>query len=155
MRSLLTLLITLLCSGVFSGVALGADSSATHLIIASVPVSDLENSTRFYTDVFELQVAMVIPQDTAIKDALEVILTLDGKFDPATTPGLILIHHDDRPLSPEESRKLHRLLVISTSDLDGMVARAQAAGVATREGSNPNVRFISDPDGYQIELYQP
>jgi hypothetical protein len=70
---------------------------------------------------------------------------------------VILAHFNDDPL-PEEKARYGRIVVV-TMDAKAVAKRATDAGFAARTLSAPPggsvVIFISDPDGYQVELYQP
>ena len=71
--------------------------------------------------------------------------------------GIILAHFNDDPL-PEGKARYGRVVVVTT-DAQAVAKRATDAGGTARTLSAPPggsvVIFVSDPDGYQIELYQP
>lgn len=149
-RILLVLSMTLLCSGL----AIASDNpEATYLMMPVIAVSNIEKSMKFYMDVFDLKVGFVVPAGAVPKDAREIVLTKNGKFDFKTTPALILIHTGDKPLP--EDRAAYKRIVVTTSRVDTVDAHAKDAGAEIAKASSDKGRFLTDPDGYRIEIYQP
>jgi hypothetical protein len=99
---------------------------ATYLMMPVIPVSNIEKSMKFYTDVFDLKVGLVVPAGAVPRDAREIVLTKNGQFDFKTTPASILVHTNDKPL-PEDSVACKRI-VVTTSNVNTVDAHAKAAG---------------------------
>jgi catechol 2,3-dioxygenase-like lactoylglutathione lyase family enzyme len=116
-----------------------------------INVTDTERSTKFYTETFGLKVAAVVPQGP-IKDAKEVVLTVSGEFDFKGTPTLSLTHMSSEPLPA--GRTAYGRMVIFSSNAEAIATRARAAGAKVRQ-TTKNSLFVTDPDGYEIEIYQP
>ena len=146
-------LLALSCAASLSAEA--AEKSSIYAMFPNIPVTNIEVSTEFYTDVFGLKVGMIIPAGATIKDAKEVILSpTEGTFDFKKSQGLLLVHADNKP-TPGERFVMKRFSVI-TSDLLGIEARAKAAGAEVTAAPNGlQIRFITDPDQYPIEVFQP
>lgn len=135
-----------------SGAPAQADGIASISVTGvGINISDLERSEKFYAEVFGLERVFRYPPEGEI---LEVGLARPGQ------PGMsiILAHFNDDPLP--EGKSAYGRLVITTSDAMAVAKRATDRGSTTRSvgtpgPSNPVIIFLDDPDGYEIELYQP
>ena len=115
----------------------------------AINVADLERSVRFYTDVVGLTVLARI--ETA--DVREVIVGAKHEgsqlmlAEQVTEPG---------PVAPSGIWKVF----VHTDDLGGVVERARVAGAEVAgepiflERFNLELAFVTDPDGYLLELGQ-
>ena len=71
---------------------------------------------------------------------------------------IILAHFNDDPLP--EGLSAYGRLIITTNDAAALAKRASERNSTLRNLSEPGsagpvIIFLDDPDGYQIELYQP
>ncbi|MDX1383049.1 MAG: VOC family protein [Thermoanaerobaculia bacterium] len=128
-----------------------AEGPTNRLGAVALNVADLERSERFYEEVLDFERVGVYPPGA--DDPLELFLAIEGSAGAT----LVLAHFDDSPLPEEKSR--YGRLVVTTSDAGVVAKRAEAAGASVRPveipGENPPIIvFITDPDGYQIEVYQ-
>ena len=137
-----------------SAAAVQAQAPApSDLTLSSVAlnVADLARSEKFYIDVLGLERTFRYPADGKL---LEVGLSRPGQKGQM---GIILAHFNDDPL-PEGKARYGRIVVV-TSDAEAVAKRVTDAGFAARTLAAPPggsvVIFVTDPDGYQIELYQP
>jgi catechol 2,3-dioxygenase-like lactoylglutathione lyase family enzyme len=127
--------------------------ASSNLTLSSVAlnVADLARSEKFYIDVLGLERSFRYPADGKL---LEVGLSRPGQKGQMS---IILAHFNDDPL-PEGKARYGRIVVV-TGDAKAVAKRATDAGAAARTLSAPPngsvVIFVTDPDGYQIELYQP
>ena len=149
--SVLVLIVSLL--GVTASAAGAQAPAAPDITMSAVAlnVSDLARSEKFYIDVLGLERTFRYPADGKL---LEVGLSRPGTKGQMS---VILAHFNDDPL-PEEKARYGRIVVVTT-DAKAVAKRATDAGFAARTLSAPPggsvVIFVTDPDGYQIELYQP
>ena len=131
--------------------AQAATTSDVTLSAVALNVSDLARSEKFYIDVLGLERTFRYPADGKL---LEVGLSRPGTKGQMS---VILAHFNDDPL-PEGKARYGRIVVV-TKDAQAVAKRATDAGAAARTLSSPPggsvVIFVTDPDGYQIELYQP
>src|SRR5690242_11632935 len=115
----------------------------------AIYVADLERSVRFYTEVIGLTVLSTIETP----DVREVIV---GAPQDGSQLMLAKPTGDPMPVNPSGIWKVF----VDTGDLDGVLARARAAGVQPAgeriflERFNLELAFLSDPDGYLIEIGQ-
>jgi lactoylglutathione lyase len=116
-------------------------------------VLDLERSLKFYKDLLGMTERQRIPLDSGV---LEVLL---GYGDAAKDAGILLLHNPARKEPYTHGDGYHRYIV-SVKDLPGLVAHLKTSGVKVLRGPirvenlKLNYAFISDPDGYQIELVE-
>jgi len=114
-------------------------------------VADLARAEKFYLDALGLERTFRYPPDGKL---LEVGLSRPGTKGQMS---IILAHFNDDPL-PEGKAKYGRVVVMTT-DANAVAKRATDAGGAARTltaaPNGPVVIFVTDLDGYQIELYQP
>jgi catechol 2,3-dioxygenase-like lactoylglutathione lyase family enzyme len=110
-------------------------------------VTDLQRSLAFYTAVGYAELGHV--PETGF-GSLTMLKLPD---DPFVT--LELVHDPARPVK-DTSAVNH--LVIQVDDLDATIADLAAKGVAaeppTRPGPGIHISWLTDPDGYRIELVQ-
>ena len=137
----------------FATSPLGADDGKSDAALAQVAinVADLGRSERYYRDVLGFTRAWQYPPDS--ENPIEI-----GLAAPGGGAGLVLAHLNDDPL-PEGKGKYGRIIV-NTANAKKLAAKAEAAGSEPRfvtiPGDNPpTIVFFRDPDGYEIELYQP
>ena len=113
-----------------------------------INVADLARAEKFYTTVFGLQRTFQFPPDG---DPIEV-----GLARPGGGMTLLLARLTDEPLPAGKSA--YGRIVINTSDARGLAERAIGAGSKLlRDVGPPNgpiILFMSDPDGYEFELFQ-
>jgi catechol 2,3-dioxygenase-like lactoylglutathione lyase family enzyme len=138
----------------FPGSPVSAQASATNdvtLSAVALNVADLARSEKFYIDLLGLERTFRYPADGKL---LEVGLSRSGQKGQMS---IILAHFNDDPL-PEGKARYGRIVVV-TADAKAVAKRATDAGFAATTLSAPPggsvVIFVTDPDGYQIELYQP
>ena len=111
----------------------------------SIPVSDLEKSTKFYSDVVGLQ-----------------LINTDGKRHSFMDAGgtCILLCAEDAPIQRDNSKDLvHHAFAISEEELAKAKAHLEAAGAEIlyeedREGGTVNGPriYFRDPDGTRLEF---
>lgn len=126
-----------------------SDIAATSLTGVGINVTDLSRSEKFYMEVFGLVRVFRFPAEG---DLLEVGLARPDQ------PGmsLILAHFNDDPLP--DAKSAYGRLIITTNEARTVAKRATDRGSTARNLGQPNgpvIIFLDDPDGYQIELYQP
>ena len=114
-----------------------------------INVSDLARSEQFYTEVFGLQRTFRFPPEGEL---MEVGLAFPGQ----TGVTLLLAHLNDDPLPAGKSS--YGRIVFNTDDARALADRMIAAGSELLSDvgppGGPVILFLSDPDGYQIELFQ-
>jgi catechol 2,3-dioxygenase-like lactoylglutathione lyase family enzyme len=112
-------------------------------------VADMARSEAFYTEVIGLKVAIRVPQDGP---PMEIALCVSGSL-TGGDPFVVLASLGE-PLKP--GREGFGRVIINTTGADAVARRATDAGYsATSHGAADRpVYFISDPDGYRVELYQ-
>lgn len=107
-------------------------------------VADLERSRKFYMDVLGFKIAARAP---ATGEPVEYLLSLNGDLRNDT---LVVIRKSDK-IQPGATSFGRILMTVPNGRK--MAERVQAAGYPVArivDGTN----FITDPDGYSIELYQ-
>ncbi len=128
-----------------------AAASPHHLWGVAFNVDDLERSVKYYAEIVGLKVAFVVPADAkSLKDAKEVIMSFDGAMHGTT----ITLAHLEAKAPPAAKTAYGRVLFYST-DASGVAARAKAAGYAVRQIGDRPEYFIKDPDGFDVEFFQP
>jgi catechol 2,3-dioxygenase-like lactoylglutathione lyase family enzyme len=120
-----------------------------------INVANMETSIKFYTSVFGFKVAKVFPENAAQKDGREVVLNMTGQFalNDTQSTSIVLAHLNDNPLP--EGRTAYGRMVMVTSDAEAITARAESLGGKVTKGRDPRLIFVTDPDGYRIEVFQP
>ena len=110
-------------------------------------VSDLEQSLAFYTALGYAELGGV--PDTEF-GSLTMLQLPDDPF-----VSLELVHDPERPV--EDVGAVNHL-VVQVDDLDATIADLAARGVAAEPPAEPGPRirtsWLTDPDGYRIELVQ-
>jgi lactoylglutathione lyase len=110
-------------------------------------VSDLEQSLAFYSALGYAELGSV-PQTEF--GSLTMLQLPDDPF-----VSLELVHHPERPV--EDVGAVNHL-VVQVDDLDATIADLGAKGVAAAPPAEPGPRirtsWLTDPDGYRIELVQ-
>jgi catechol 2,3-dioxygenase-like lactoylglutathione lyase family enzyme len=146
--------IVILGSSVTAARAQTPASADLTLSAVALNVSDLARSEKFYIDLLGLERTFRYPPDGKL---LEVGLSRPGQKGQMSQMSIILAHFNDDPL-PEGKAGYGRIVVVAT-DAKAVAKRATDAGFAARTLAAPPggsvVIFVTDPDGYQIELYQP
>jgi catechol 2,3-dioxygenase-like lactoylglutathione lyase family enzyme len=115
-------------------------------------VADMQRAEAFYTDVVGLKVAIRVPEQGP---PMEIALSVSGSLtggDP-----FVVLANLGKPLTP--GREGFGRVIINTTDAEAIARRATEAGFAAESLSQPGpnsrpVYFLTDPDGYQVELYQ-
>lgn len=149
----------------FIGVAAAADapkSAASQPVITNEQprvvyvafrVLDLDRSLKFYTGLLGMKERQRIPLDGGV---VEILL---GYGDSQKDAGILLLHNPNRKEPYTHGDGYHRFIV-TVKDLPGLVAHLKDNGVkvlrgATRvENLKLSYAFVSDPDGYSIELVE-
>ncbi|PZQ58410.1 MAG: hypothetical protein DI570_17865 [Phenylobacterium zucineum] len=106
-------------------------------------VTDVERSKQFYTDVLGFKVAARVP---AQGPAQEYLLGLTGDVRADT---LIVIRKGE----PQPGAASFGRIVLVVPDGAALARRAVEAGRPAPKVAH-GTNFITDPDGYSIELYQ-
>ena len=110
-------------------------------------VSDLERSLAFYTALGYAEVGRVPETEFG---SLTMLQLPDDPF-----VSLELVHDPARPV--EDIGAVNHL-VVQVDDLDATVAQVNARGIAAEPPRNPGpeirTSWVTDPDGYRIELVQ-
>jgi catechol 2,3-dioxygenase-like lactoylglutathione lyase family enzyme len=133
-----------------SNVAKPAEPSTTITRFGGVGlnVSDSERSKKFYVDVLKMKVAFVVPVGDM---GSEVVMTMSGKMGQGE-PFIVLANIGPPPGAGKEG---FGRVIINTTDVAAIVSRASSGGYEVKKMGDPEheVYFVSDPDGYQIEIY--
>lgn len=130
--------------------AMGQRPSIAYVALRIV---DLDRSLKFYTGLLGMKERQRIPLDNGVSEILI------GYGDPTKEAGILLLYSANRKEPYTHGDAYHRL-ILSVKDLPGMVAGLKSSGVkVTREVTRVenlklNYAFISDPDGYLIELVE-
>lgn len=106
-------------------------------------VADLERSKTFYTEVLGLKVAARLPAQGPAK---EYLLNLSGDLRADTL--IVLREGRAEPGATSFGR-----LVLAVPDGGALAKRVETAGYGAPRVIH-GMNFITDPDGYSIELYQ-
>lgn len=121
---------------------------------AALFVSNLEESTRFYTEFLGCEVITSYPMPNG--GQITYLRCDGGQIELLGYPGVVRPSEPPK-LGPEAGI---RHIAFKTDDLDGMAARLQAAGVQFRTlprvaGSGiGRLMFFYDPDLIEIEVIQ-
>ncbi|MCY4598613.1 MAG: VOC family protein [Acidobacteria bacterium] len=114
-----------------------------------INVSDLARSEKFYTEVFGLERTFRFPPEGEL---MEVGLAFPGQ----TGMTLLLARLNDDPLP--DGKSAYGRIVFNTDDARALADRMIAAGSKLLSDvgppGGPVILFLSDPDGYQVELFQ-
>jgi catechol 2,3-dioxygenase-like lactoylglutathione lyase family enzyme len=110
-------------------------------------VSDLEQSLAFYTALGYAELGSVPATEFG---SLTMLQLPDDPF-----VSLELVHDPERPV--EDVGAVNHL-VVQVDDLDATIADLAAKGLAAEQPAEPGPRtrtsWLTDPDGYRIELVQ-
>lgn len=122
---------------------------STYLTATGIAVSDLEASTKFYTEMLGMTVYRTITLDTMVENILG--------FEGVRGPAILLMQYNDN----RNSQDLPTKLVFNVPDVRAIINAARIAGVAIYKEATEHesmggatIGFIKDPDGYLIELMQ-
>jgi catechol 2,3-dioxygenase-like lactoylglutathione lyase family enzyme len=123
-------------------------ASITTLGGVGLNVTDSERSKKFYTDVLGMKVALVMPVGDK---GSEIVMSMSGKMGHGES--FIVLANIGPP--PSAGKEGFGRVIINTTDPVGIAKRATTGGYKVRKMGVPEheVYFISDPDGYQIEVY--
>jgi lactoylglutathione lyase len=133
--------------------AIAADALLIRMGGVGLNVSDIDRSLKFYTDAVGLKVAFRLPGDGPIK---EVALCVSGNM--ASGEPFVVLTNNGQPPAP--GHETFGRVIINTPDSAALAARATRLGYSATQvggGSGPNARpvyFLTDPDGYRVEVYQ-
>ena len=127
----------------------GKPQMTVGFIGVGINVSDLARSEKFYTEIFGLQRTFRFPPEGEL---MEVGLAFPGQ----TGMTLLLARLNDDPLP--EGKSSYGRIVFNTDDARALADRMIAAGSKLLSDvgppGGPVILFLSDPDGYQVELFQ-
>ena len=107
-------------------------------------VFDLDKSLKFYREALGLT---PVREKTADDGSFKIVFLGDG----ATDFELELTWLRDRA-KPYNLGDLEYHLALTAGDFDAAYAKHQAMGVVCYENPKMGIYFISDPDGYWIEI---
>ena len=137
-----------------------AKKSAQPVITAERPrvayvafrVLDAERSLKFYTGLLGMKERQRIPLESGMT---QILL---GYGDADKGAGVLLLHNPKHTEPYTHGDGYHRFIV-GVKDLPGLTENLKANGVKVRgptrvENLKLSYAFISDPDGYQIELVE-
>jgi lactoylglutathione lyase len=116
-------------------------------------VLDADRSLKFYVSLLGMKERQRIPLGN---DSSEILI---GYGDPTKDAGILLLYNPNHKEPYTHGDGYHRLIV-DVSDLQGTLSRLKENGVKvvrepTRvENLKLSYAFISDPDGYMLELVQ-
>ncbi len=116
-------------------------------------VLDLDRSLKFYKGLLGMRERQRIPLDSGVTE------TLLGYGDASKDAGILLLHNPKRTEPYTHGDAFHRFIV-SVKDLPGLLSHLKENGVAVARGPTrvENLKlsyaFITDPDGYTIELVE-
>jgi lactoylglutathione lyase len=116
-------------------------------------VEDLDVMARYYRDVYGFDQLQRVTAEIDRVPIDEIIMGVDGEY-----AGLILLTRVGQ--APPPAGEV--ILGFTTSDIDALVARAEAAGATVRERPKESdaapgmiVGFVADPEGHLAEVVQP
>ena len=126
----------------------------------SIRTTDLDRTRRFYTEIIGLAVGSrpVFPfPGVWLYNGDQAVVHVVG-IDPDNPEGLA-DYLGDRGLEDQAGTGTIDHVAFLCSDIDGMRARFQAAGITPREREVPSLKllqvFIDDPNGVTLELNFP
>ena len=128
----------------------GKPQMSVGMIGVGINVSDLARSEKFYTEVFGLERTFRFPPEGEL---MEVGLAFPGQPGGMT---LLLARLNDDPLP--DGKASYGRIIFNTDDARALADRMIAAGSTLLSDvgppGGPVILFLSDPDGYQVELFQ-
>jgi lactoylglutathione lyase len=116
-------------------------------------IMDVERSLKFYTGLLGMKERQRIPLETGV---VEILL---GYGDASKDAGILLLHDPKRTEPYTHGDAFHRFIV-AVKDLPGLLDHLKANGAKVMRGPTrvENLKlsyaFVSDPDGYAIELVE-
>jgi lactoylglutathione lyase len=116
-------------------------------------IMDVDRSLKFYTSLLGMQERQRIPLESGV---VEILL---GYGDAKKDAGILLLHDPKRTEPYTHGDAFHRFIV-SVNDLPGLVAHLKENGAKVMRGPvrvenlKLSYAFVSDPDGYAIELVE-
>ena len=116
-------------------------------------ITDVERSLKFYTGLLGMKERQRIPLESGV---VEILL---GYGDADKDAGILLLHDPKRTQPYTHGDAFHRFIV-SVKDLPGLLDHLRshdvkvARGPTRVENLHLSYAFISDPDGYAIELVE-
>ena len=116
-------------------------------------VANIERSLKFYTGLLGMKERQRIPLDSGV---LEILL---GYGDPSKDAGILLLHDPKRTAPYTHGDAYHRFIV-AVKDLPGLIAHLKANDIKVTRGPTrvENLKlsyaFVTDPDGYAVELVE-
>ena len=128
-----------------------AEPTKVSLNAVGINVADLDRAERFYTEVFGFERTFAFPPDSDAPIELGLVRPGDNGM------MLLLAKFSDAPLP--EGKSAYGRIVLMTDDAMSLVAEAEKRGstwrrVGDEAASSPTIIFLTDPDGYEVELYQ-
>ena len=131
--------------------AAAADPAEISLSAVGINVADIDRAERFYNDVFGFERTFAFPPGS--DDPIEIGLVRPG----GNGMMLLLAKLNDDPLP--DAKSAYGRIVLMTNDALGLLAKAEAKGstwrrVDDQSPTSPIIIFLTDPDGYEVELYQ-
>jgi catechol 2,3-dioxygenase-like lactoylglutathione lyase family enzyme len=132
-------------------------SSDRQVLLSKITVSDLVRSYQFYTEIVGLRAASPLPPPTAAdpeQDFRELSLNFAGQSSGESF--FVLVKR--RGVTPSREHAGLTNIGFKVPDPNAVLARAAQAGYPAGPTHTPfeglQFSFLSDPDGYQVELIQ-
>jgi lactoylglutathione lyase len=116
-------------------------------------ITEVERSLKFYTGLLGMKERQRIPLDTGV---VEILL---GYGDADKDAGILLLH-DPKRTEPYTHGDAYHRFIVAVKDLPGLITHLKANGVKVPRGPTrvENLKlsyaFVTDPDGYAIELVE-
>jgi len=116
-------------------------------------ITNVERSLKFYTGLLGMTERQRIPLDSGV---VEILL---GYGDASKDAGILLLH-DPKRTEPYTHGDAYHRFIVAVKDLPGLVAHLKANDIKVPRGPTrvENLKlsyaFVTDPDGYAIELVE-
>jgi len=116
-------------------------------------ITNVERSLKFYTGLLGMKERQRIPLDSGV---VEILL---GYGDATKDAGILLLH-DPKRTEPYTHGDAYHRFIVAVKDLPGLVAHLKANDIKVPRGPTrvENLKlsyaFVTDPDGYAIELVE-